>query len=705
MRAAITTVARRLFNRPQNPSQFPKALYGKDDLPSVSEFVVAHGKYLQKGSDLKRMSTTDKKTTEIAKKVFDKSSSTDFFVRNIMSQPTQDPKETGSIEVVLSDISDFPDFRRIFETNFEKDVMTCVGGPSAEDQVVLASMISEIRDRLDDIVYMARDYKESNANHSAMQSHARHGTALNADRNLTGHALLPVIFMRSLLGITPEESLDPDYKKVDVRPTIDPTKLKIYFGNELNWLRQEYKKLTGHLTEHDINRLESMLSQDIMGIVEKKCDAEISGGVERAKIDSSSIHVALNRRDAEEARHENEELAKIGIAARELTTEEKEFFFNGNRVFGAWKYSADTHLRFDIHETNRRLAERDGVKWFDGTEVARIMLNKNKEGVAEIAGIVTKDGQYHYTNLLHFTGGYKVEYVFDKDSDARFRGIPAMRNLFNRVEDSFKLQGPLPTDITTSTGVSVNAIFRKSDKIKRIIEKYGHTGEIAVTNSHWTMIAQDDEHVVMRMTGGGNTGSEEYNPAYFLNLLANTRQIFGDDLVGILSTYGCPRAINARNSTEFVKFAEGGIISYGKGGTGNTKRHAEATIGLMMLGFDKEVVGYFNQFQNREGRPLGDEIEKIYQHATDVEFIHDNLQRVNRRMGYDKSISPEEMMATALMVVALSYALSKKRGKEKEGKGVTIEEVGEVDSTSPRPTSSTHLTDQSRKEETKESSR
>jgi len=185
------------------------------------------------------------------------------------------------------------------------------------------------------------------------------------------------------------------------------------------------------------------------------------------------------------------------------------------------------------------------------------------------------------------------------------------------------------------------------------------------------MIAQNDDHVVMRITGGGNTGSEEYNPTYFLNTIANTRRIFGDDLIGILSTYGCPRAVNARNSTEFAKIAEGGIISYGKGGTGNTKRHAEAAMGLMMLGFEEEVVDYFNKFQGRKGQPLGDELKEIYQHIKDVKFLHDNVQKTNRRMGYDKSLSAEEMMAVGLVLAAASYALYKslQKGKDKDQNG------------------------------------
>ena len=76
----------------------------------------------------------------------------------------------------------------------------------------------------------------------------------------------------------------------------------------------------------------------------------------------------------------------------------------------------------------------------------------------------------------------------------------------------------------------------------------------------------------MRATAGGNTGSEEYMPAYFLNLCANTRRIFGESFIGIVSSYGCSRAVNYKNSTQFNELAKGLLISYGKGGTGNTKR-------------------------------------------------------------------------------------------------------------------------------------
>ncbi|NBV06560.1 MAG: FAD-binding oxidoreductase [Proteobacteria bacterium] len=649
-------------------------LRGKYDLPSVGEFLTAHVNDFERGRDIKGKFTSDPKTTEVAQSVFASKSTKKhltFFEDKIFSQPPHSTQETGSIKVKISDIRDFPKYTRDFEAEKNKEAMICVGGPAAEDQVVMSKIVSGVRERLTDVIYLTRDYKESNVNHSAKQSHARHGNALNADETLTGHALLPILVTRQLLGTDLEEVLDSDYKKIDVKFTIDPKKLRIYFGNELNWLKQEYKKLNGQLTEHDINRMESVLSQEIMRVVEKEAGLEISGGVERSIEDSASIHVTFTEKNSEEVEHENESFKRVGINPEKLTREEINFFFESEEIQSAWKYPGDTHVKFDDHETNRKFAESQGATWLEGKEVDRIMLAKNKDGKARIAGVMTKDGKYFYADKLHFTGGYKVDYEFDRDAPTRFLSGSRLRNLVNKVEDAFGLQKPLNNNITTATGVSINAVFKKTDRIKRIIEKYGSTGEIAITNSHWTMIAQNDDHVVMRITGGGNTGSEEYNPTYFLNTIANTRRIFGDDLIGILSTYGCPRAVNARNSTEFAKIAEGGIISYGKGGTGNTKRHAEAAMGLMMLGFEEEVVDYFNKFQGRKGQPLGDELKEIYQHIKDVKFLHDNVQKTNRRMGYDKSLSAEEMMAVGLVLAAASYALYKslQKGKDKDQNG------------------------------------
>jgi hypothetical protein len=647
-------------------------LYRPSDFPSVRESLERHSNILKQGKDVKGFFTSDHQTIQVAHSILrelrrarsyvnHQENITNFFEENIFSQPIHSTQETGSVKVLISDIGDFARYKREYEANKNRKVMICVGGPGAEDQSVLASLITGIRDRLDDIVYMTRDYKESNVNHAAKQSHARHGNALNADRTLTGHAILPIIILRNLIGVTPEEALDPDYTKIDVKFTIDPKKLRIYLGNELNYIIQSYREINGQITEHDINRLESVFSQEVLRVVEKITGMEISGGIERSLVDSSSIHVSFSEKNAREVEHENEQFRRVGIKSEILDPEEIDLIFGEEgrkNIHSAWRYPGDSHIKFDAHQKNRNFIQENGATWIDGVQIERIFVTRNDQGKSKFAGVLTKDGKYHYGSQMHATLGYKAEYIFDPESEAR-RITSKPRRYLNYLEDIFGLQPPLTSKITTATGVSVNAIFKKSDRMKAVIERFGSTGEIAVTNSHWTMIAQNDDYVVMRITGGGNTGSEEYNPAYFINVIANTRRIFGDDLVGILSTYGCPRSVNARNSTEFAKLAEGLLVSYGKGGTGNTKRHAEAITGLMMLGFDSEVVEYFNKFKDRNGLALGDRATEIHQHLLDVKFIHDNTERTNRRMGYDTSISLEEAIAISLILATSSLVLKK----------------------------------------------
>lgn len=705
-------------------------LLGTSDFPSVPSAIKAHQDALEQGRDMKGFFTSDPQTIGAASSVFSKKETTkskaellkqesgffapplpsfvtpstslralstklitedasllveeetvdkmEFYKKYIFSQPDMATQEKGSIPVIISDIQDYPKFKKQFEARAAKkkegkSIMLCVGGPAAEDQAVLAGVIDQVRGRLEDIVFITRDYKESNVNHSAKQSHARHGNALNADEALSGHRIMPVLLMRKLLGVSVDDTLDPNYIKIDIPFTIDPKKLGIYFGNELNWLKQEWLKRNGELTEHDINRIESVLSQEILISLEMHTGAKISGGLQKAKEDSASIHVNFDAAGEEHLLTESEDLRKAGIEAERLTPEEQEFFFTGrDEIYSAFRYKGDSHIVFDAHRINKELASSRGVAWIDGTEVKRVFVRKNEQGRAEVCGVLTKDDEFFPCDKLHFTGGYKVDYQYDEKSKERFRG-GGLRSLFNKIEDVLGLQKPLPNEITTSTGVSINAVFKKTPQLKSVIERHGSTGEIAVTNSHWTMIAENDDYVVMRITGGGNTGSEEYSPAYFLNVMANTRRLFGDACVGVLSSYGCPRSVNARNTTEFARIAEGALISYGKGGTGNTKRHFEAAFGLMSLGFKDEVIEFFNQFETRAGKTTGKELSEAFKMAEKT-FFHDNSKQTDRRMGHDPSLSAEEVLALACLLTALAVGAKKgliKHDTDKESGGRT----------------------------------
>lgn len=656
----ISTNTRRSLNTKARLQLTP----GRDDLTSIDEFTKLHLQDPTK--ERKYHFTTDSQTIELANSIIDSSRNPQYFKELLLTKRSNQTNQKGSKKVLISDIRDFDEYYEIYQKNRQenKSALLNVGGPAAEHQTLISSMVDSIRQKLYHRIFLTASYGDSNAWHSAKQSHARHANALNADKSLTGHKLLKIIFLRKLFGEDIAQILEPDYVKIDVDFTLDFKKLQIYFGNEINWLKQRYLEAKGQLTEHDINRIEAKISQDIKDIIKEVTGLDIAGRTGNPQ-ETSAIHIALTENEAKNLKHENTQFEKVGIKSEALTNEEIKSLFGDKKIIKAYKYFYDTYMKFDDHAEIAKYAQDQGAKWIEGEEITRIFLIPNEKSNAQMAGVLTKNGQFIYADKLHFTGGYMVDYEFDtQNSPSRFNSDSILRNIFNKIYDLSSMSKPLNNEITTATGVSITAIFKKSDEMKTRLEKFGSTGEIAVTNSHWTMIIENEDYVVMRMTGGGNTGSESYKSSYFLNIMSNTREIFGDDLIGIVSTYGCPRAVNAKNSTEFAKIAEGFIISYGKGGTGYTKKESESALGLMMLGFDEEVVEYFNQFNNRDNKPVGDELLQILQHMQQTKIYHDNIDKTNKRMGYDSTMTFPEILTITMLTIALSYCLIQQSSKD-----------------------------------------
>jgi hypothetical protein len=73
--------------------------------------------------------------------------------------------------------------------------------------------------------------------------------------------------------------------------------------------------------------------------------------------------------------------------------------------------------------------------------------------------------------------------------------------------------------------------------------------------------------------------------------------------------------------------------SYGKGGTGNTKRHFEAMKALYKLGFGEELVEFCNEYRSARGGRLGDKFAEIIK-ISSKNFFYDNIGKTKRRMGF-----------------------------------------------------------------------
>lgn len=533
------------------------ALKRSEDLPSINEFLFNHYQLLKNKRNSKGTFAACEKTLALARDIINNDEGLSY----VLAQPKYSTNKLGSIKVLISSITDFPEFNKIYQRQKKQEVMMCVGGPSASDQAVMSVMIPAIAKKLDKIIYATRNYSESNVAHSAKQYHIRHANALNADPALTGHRIFVQVVKRLIFGLKPKNIVASDFLKIDVKLTLNPRVLKIYLGNEINGIKQNIRALFKRFTEHDINRISAFFGGEFFGIMEEKIGVKLNGRKENQDLKHpSAIHVAFNKTEVKHANEDNKILDAIAIENHQLTRKEiNEFFGPNNKIYRAFGYPSDSYAVFDIQKINADFAKKNGVEWHDDVEIKRILLTKDRDGSPKIAGVVNQKNEFIYVSKLHFSGGYMVDYLYDAKVDGK-----SLRSKINKLQNRHQLQKPLRNEMTTATGVSINAIFNK----KRI-------GEISVTNSHWTKIAENEKHMLVRITGSGNTGSEEYNPAYALNVIANTRRIFGEDLVGIVSTYGCSRAVNSKNSTEWAKIAKGFVVSYGKGGTGNTKRHFE----------------------------------------------------------------------------------------------------------------------------------
>lgn len=625
-------------------SQLTKFVH-EQSFDSLAEALHVHETALRRNKFLKGFFTRDTRTLEVVKEILHGNPDEQFLTDLFLSPPNLSTNEQRSRVITFSSLQNFPQHHKEYAQRKEQTALASVGGPAALDTALLASLIA--RDRLTANVYISGPFKESNLAHSALQLHVRHGTALNAESDLTGHALLLPFLRRHFFGCSLDEILHPDFRKIDLKlSSLTSEELRIYLGNEFNWLKQILRHRLGLMTEHDLNRLESAFSQDVLHLIENITGVPLSSNAGRDPRASISIHVDLTEVGRKET-HANNVLIKktVGIESESLTDDEKDFFFGVQKtnIVHATRYPNDGSLLPSAHCLKQKmLADRGGQCLQQHITDVLFAEDEHHPGRARLAGLITEDGQFLYGSHLHLSPGYKAKFQFGQDE----------HHWLNRLKNRLRVSPPVRAHrLTVATGVSVNALMRNTPHLHKIIDKFGTTPQFAVTNSHWTLLAKNDKHILMRITGGGNTGEEDYNPAYFLNLLANTERIFGRDaLLGIVSTFGCPRSINARNATEFFKAANV-LISYGKGGTGNTKRHGEAVLALLELGFTDDIRHLFHRHAH-----LATTATDLHRLARSMNFIEEDNEHFNRRLGFDTKIFRSEPFGVLLVVLGVALA-------------------------------------------------
>jgi hypothetical protein len=443
----------------------------------------------------------------------------DFEINKIEEKPS---------EITFSDINNSK-FLDNYLKNKGKKIMIAAGGPAAEEQIIIAVSDPNIKNKFDEFIYLTRNYLESNANHSTKQIHSRNSSALYANDHFAGHKLLLHSICKKLFP-KKYNILDINYPKIDVKLSLNSKLLKIYFKNELNWIYQKIRKIANLRTDYDLDLEKTKKSIEIQHNIEKKHNINL-------KIDSlPAIEIILKNQKYKNK--SNNKLSKSQI---------KDIFGTENSIMDILIFKEDNVLRYDIHKINAKIAQENGAKWLENTEIKEILLDNDK-----LAGIVTKNNQYIYSSKLHLSLGYKAKYKFD----TKFK----INNLNNNI---------------IATGISSVIIVRNSLKTQKI---FNISSAILLNDIYISLIDKNQDYIILKIAAGANIGSNKYKNSYFFNILEHLKIIFTSDLAGILSCYGCSRSINSNNSTKFTKIGKDIIISDGKGGSGNSKRYFEGDL-------------------------------------------------------------------------------------------------------------------------------
>jgi len=97
----------------------------------------------------------------------------------------------------------------------------------------------------------------------------------------------------------------------------------------------------------------------------------------------------------------------------------------------------------------------------------------------------------------------------------------------------------------------------------------------------------DGEHLLVKLTSGGNIGLPVYSRSYAIRALAGLLRVVQPDsgltYLGTVCAWPCVRGINGPNNGQVVRLADNAAIRFGEGGTGMSKMGSNAQTLLDMI--------------------------------------------------------------------------------------------------------------------------
>ena len=458
------------------------------------------------------------------------------------------------------------------------------GGPAAK----IAAVLSQLAHGPElDTRFIIDRAVQSNESGSASYEHINHANALNAEFDNTGLAIMRTALTRAIFG-EPDAAvaLDPDYRRVDLLPrAIAARDIPVYVQYELHGIIQKLRKWLGIRNDHDKSRHASRQSTRVLSFIEQACGIPLRV----PSRNSRAFFLCMNERQRLNAVRENAHLRKSpGLVIHELSADELARFYGDSvleRVASGDLFSDNACIRHGFDGVARELLEKLGGGYTEGFRVGRIYLDDEPDGGVRVVAVVLEDfdtGAQHLQPVEHLglSLGQSATYVWDHGTSAGFG---------QRILDRFRFGLPVPHQ-TIATGATIQVLFRITDK-----DRFSELPFTGLKQTHFVEMGGDGDHLLVKLTSGGNIGLPVYSRSYAISALAGLLRVVQPDsgltYLGTVCAWPCVRGINGPNNGQVVRLADNAAIRFGEGGTGMSKMGSNAQTLLDMIELDHGLPG------------------------------------------------------------------------------------------------------------------
>ncbi len=509
------------------------------------------------------------------------------FIKNV------DNKSTNKIE--LSNIKDAPKAYQKSVENHKQSVLSgdknpkaiFCGGPAAKIAATLACLNNNKNLK---VLFLIDGAEQSNESSSASYEHINHANALNAEYDNTSFGILPSVLKRALFGEkNPAVALNTDYKKVDLWPNSIVIKdIYIYAYYTVHGIIQWAKKKLHIINAHDKSRMASKKSTQVLNYIERKTGIALK----LSSIKSRAIILNYTKKEHIESIKDDKYMRRsINLTSKKLTKQEISEYYSlqtCRHISSADIFHENNCIVHGFDRVIKKTIINNGGDYQDRIKIKEIFFEASRDDtvgtVPVVVGILAEEMNNKENNkrfipvdYLGLSLGYNADYTFSKKSnDAGLLG-----KFLNKV---INYNRPVPYQ-TIATGVSCQVLFKITDKNK--FDKLPHSG---LKQTHFVEMGSDNEHLLVKLTAGGNISNKKYSRSYALSALSNMMRVLtpecGLEYIDVVSAWPCSRGINGSNNGVIVRLGENMALRYAEGSTGMSKMGSNGQTILDMLGID-----------------------------------------------------------------------------------------------------------------------